>query len=171
MTRTRNENYFCEDDPGEVTYGMKSPRYSVTDAEVEVLRAAARNRLVLEIGTGLGVSTRAMASTARWMMTVDVDPWVAENVWPEIRKQYNFVQCVNSVIEDREIVDMALVDGDHRHDAVVKDLEICRRIVRPFGPIFMHDYFGEVQEAAEKSDFVVCRSWGGQTNMVVGVLV
>ena len=58
-----NGSYTHPADPGEPTTG--TPRLSVTELEADILAALVAGRDVLEIGTGLGVSTRAMAATAR----------------------------------------------------------------------------------------------------------
>ena len=122
----------CPDDPGEPGYGVLSQRISVTPEETRILRALALDRRVLEIGTGLGVSTRAMAETAAMLVTVDCDPWVHEHVvlpGGVLRA---------STVEDYE-VDLVFIDGLHTPDAVRTDIQSALRVLRPRGIIVFHD--------------------------------
>lgn len=68
LERTSNGNYLCPSDPGEIGCGT-APRRSVTDEEVSRIGELFANRFVLEIGTGLGVSTRALAALAVAVIT------------------------------------------------------------------------------------------------------
>lgn len=86
------------DDPGEPTTGV--PRVSIADDEVELLASLVAGKRVLEIGTGLGVSARAMASTATEVVTVDIDPWVHANVWPLLPRN---VRCCAEIPDDRQL--------------------------------------------------------------------
>jgi predicted O-methyltransferase YrrM len=120
------------DDPGEPTTG--EPRVSITGDEALLLSALAVGRDVLEIGTGLGVSTRALAETARWVVTVDVDPWVRKVIWPELPEN---VICATNAELDRTF-DMVFIDGDHSTDAVRRDIDTAQRLA-PCGLIVAHD--------------------------------
>lgn len=126
-------SYRHADDPGEPTTGK--PRLSVTDLEANILAALVAGRDVLEIGTGLGVSTRAMASKALSVTTVDVDPWVHENVWPTLPD--NVARWNGAAIAGR--FDVVFIDGDHSTEAVIADLATARIYVRPGGMIIAHD--------------------------------
>lgn len=112
--------YRHPDDPGEPTTGQ--PRVSVSDLEASILEALARGRHVVEIGTGLGVSTRALAAHARTVHTIDVDPWVHATIWPDLPSN-------TTGVPDRRLVagrfDLAFVDGDHSRQAALDDLTWC----------------------------------------------
>ncbi len=51
------------------------------------IEALVRGLDVLEIGTGLGVSTEWMARTAHSVVTVDIDPWVWKHVFPYLSRE------------------------------------------------------------------------------------
>ena len=126
------------DDPGEPTTGV--PRLSVTQLEGEVLAALVVGRRVLEIGTGLGVSTRAMAATAAEIVTLDVDEWVHEAIWPDLPDNVTGVRSVDEL--DGEF-DAVFIDADHSAQAVAKDLRtaltVCHR-----GVVIAHDTGSEM---------------------------
>jgi hypothetical protein len=79
LDRHKGGYYSHPEDPGEAYYGGSPKRLSVTDEEAEILAKLATGMTVLELGTGLGVSTKALASTAKSVITVDPDPWVRED--------------------------------------------------------------------------------------------
>jgi predicted O-methyltransferase YrrM len=112
-------------DPGEPSTGQR--RVSVTEVEAAVLTALCINKRVIEIGTGLGVSTEAIAATASEVVTVDIDPWVQREIVPALEELPN-VTCIT----DRDIAvgpfDIGFVDGDHREHAVRADVHFMRRM-------------------------------------------
>ena len=113
LIQTRVGNFYCPEDPGEATAGGNQRR-SVTIAEAEALKQWARGQRVIEIGTGLGVSTRAMAETAESVVSVDVDSWCHQFEFPP-----------NVVLTDHVPVGdftFAFIDGDHHYEAVMKDI-------------------------------------------------
>ena len=124
-------SYVHGDDPGEPTTG--EPRLSVTEVEGEMLAVLAAGRSVLEFGTGLGVSTRALARTARKVYTVDIDEWVQETIWPTLPDNV-------STCDDRDrlpIVDMVFIDGDHTEEGTAADVAAAMRLASEV--IVMHD--------------------------------
>lgn len=139
LERLEGGNYICPDDPGEPTYPGKPKRRSVTDEEAGILRELARGQLVIEIGTGLAVATRAMAETAAHVTTVDPDPWVKD---PGLVN----VKCLRERPVDGWRCDLAFVDGSHRYRDVRDDIRWVRDMnVRA---VAMHDtYLGDVREA------------------------
>jgi predicted O-methyltransferase YrrM len=133
LVLTKEGNYFSPNDPGERCYGDKTPRRSVAPAEAEILMDLAADRKVLEIGTGLGFSTRAMARTALAVVTIDDDPWVAENVeLPD-----NVLRLTCFAVKGR--FDLVFVDGDHRYEQVVHDLRFALDNLARSGVIAVHD--------------------------------
>ena len=128
--------WVSECDCGEPFLG--SPRISVTAQEGEILRERARGLRVLEIGTGLGVSTRYLAESALWVLSVDVDPWVWRLVWPGLGPLGN-VLLAGAVPTGGFMVDMAFVDGCHHYDDVLADLRSASALQIPSGLLALHD--------------------------------
>lgn len=124
-------SYVHDDDPGEPSTG--NPRLSVTDAEATILMGLVAGKSVLEIGTGLGVSTRAMAETATTVHTFDIDPWVREVIWPDLPK--NVVTHRTSLSMPR--CQVAFIDGDHTAEATDRDLIVAYAKAREL--IVVHD--------------------------------
>lgn len=128
--------YYREDDPGEPSSGVA--RVSVTDDERDVLAAMADGKWVFEIGTGLGVSTRALASTATHVVTCDIDEWVHRTIWPDLPAN---VTPVPAVLADQlgRRFDMVFIDGDHSDEALRIDVATAERLLKPGGSIVVHD--------------------------------
>lgn len=144
---TEYGTYYDPEDPGERGYPGKVKRRSVTDEEVGILAALADEKRVLEIGTGLAVSTRALAMTAVSVVTVDPDPWVQDPGIPgvEFRRE----------LPPKDVpFDMVFIDGNHMTESVVQDIESCRHI--PL--LVMHDtYLASVARAIELCGLVTQR--------------
>ena len=126
-------SYMHPTDPGEPSTG--DPRLSITDMEADLLAALVVGRDVVEIGTGLGVSTRALASTAKTVVTVDVDPWVQDTIWPTLPS--NVVP--SPVVPSGKNFGAAFIDGDHSTEAVERDCRAVLPLVRAGGLILAHD--------------------------------
>lgn len=124
-------SYVSPDDPGEPTTGVR--RISVTDREADLLAFLARGRTVVEIGTGLGTSTRAMTPYARHLWTVDIDPWVQHNVWPTLAKYVR-----KSSTRPNGWFDMVFIDGDHATESATADIDYALSVVK-LGMIVVHD--------------------------------
>jgi hypothetical protein len=120
MVRTGIGNYYAPDDPGEIGYAGTPKRRSITDSEAEILAHLAKGCAVLEIGTGLAVSTRALASTAQSVVTVDPDPWISD---PQLA---GVVFLREAPIGSQ--FDLAFIDGNHAVASVLTDLIQCRAI-------------------------------------------
>lgn len=116
LTRLECGVYVRDDDPGEP--GTHAQRWSVNDAEGELLGAFCKDKTVLEIGTGLGVSTDYLAKYARRVYTYDVDQWVVDNIYPTLNAPN--VTCLKS-IEDAPMCDVAFIDGLHTTEQVEQD--------------------------------------------------
>ena len=133
-------SYVHGDDPGEPTTG--EPRLSITEVEGEILAALVHGLVVVEFGTGLGVSTRALARTARKVYTVDIDEWVQETIWPTLPDNV-------STCDDRDrlpIVDMVFIDGDHTEEGTAADVAAAMRLASEV--IIMHDTSAPTVRAA-----------------------
>lgn len=125
--------YSHPDDPGEPSTGRA--RVSIADDEVRILAYLAAGRRVLEIGTGLGVSTKALASQAKTVCTVDIDPWVQETIWPDLPETVRARDQVPIGLR----FDLVFIDGNHGTDAVRADIAAARAVCVPGGMIVCHD--------------------------------
>lgn len=141
MPAEGNAGYTRTDDPGEPTTGK--PRISITDNEANILSAIAAGKRVIELGTGLGVSTRALARWAPWITTIDVDPWVGENVVPGLYVELFSPTCEFHARRFRDKhadhADVVFIDADHDTESVAKDIEWAESVVVSGGLIVCHD--------------------------------
>ena len=124
------------DDPGEPTTGK--PRISIAQDEIDILTEAARDHIVLEIGTGLGVSTRALAQHARTVITVDPDPWVAETIAPTLPRNVLHLPTLDD-IPDTVVFTMAFIDGDHSTESTNRDILAAYMRIVAGARIWVHD--------------------------------
>lgn len=131
------------DDSGEPPTGNR--RVAITVQEATLLALLVIDRQVLEIGTGLGVSTKMLASTALEVVTVDVDPWVHDVVWPDLPAN---VRTVTSV-DDTERFDVVFI-SDCSAGELRADLAVACRCCR--GLIVVHDAHSENVGAAISAD-------------------
>lgn len=138
LIRTANGAFAHPDDPGEPGYGEKRIRWSVTPRESAILRSLARGRRVLEIGTGLGVSTSRIAKFAEHVDTVDVDPWVQQTIAPGLPDNVTFYLGSDTVPRDASY-SMVFIDGLHEKDAVCADIRFALRQIERPGLIVLHD--------------------------------
>lgn len=146
---TSKGSFTHSEDPGEAPSG--NPRISVTDVEAKILTGFARGKEVLEIGTGLGISTRALIAEAIKVVTLDPDPWVATTIFAGLRDLG--VICT----QDRDRVrrecpyDLIFIDGEHSRESVKEDLTLAFECLAPGGMIVLHDMFGQgVRDAASE---------------------
>lgn len=136
--------FIDNDDPGEPGYATPRTRISVTEDEAELLKGWARGKRVLEIGTGLGVSSKAMAETAKHIVSVDIDPWVERHVSKDVEWHCGMQGF------DGEF-DMFFIDGCHTCEAVLKDIDDCKARAAHGATIVFHDAsYPPVMEAIEK---------------------
>ena len=122
------------DDPGEPTTG--DPRLSITELEGQMLAALVAGRRVLEIGTGLGVSTAAMAATAEHVATYDIDAWVHDTIWPGLPDN---VVGVKSLEHVGRAFGAVFIDADHSTEAVARDLSLALQHLGLGGVVIAHD--------------------------------
>jgi len=135
--------YSCRADPGEP--GAGTPRLSINDTEGRIISELVRGLSVLEIGTGLGVSTRWLASTARRVLTLDCDSWVQDHIWPTLPAS---VICLRELRGARYCLEAAFIDGSHQYQAVMTDITLAMLNVKPGGLLIFHDlYIADVERA------------------------
>lgn len=134
LQRHHTGSYTSAIDPGEPGYQMK--RISITGEEGAILASLADGKFVLEIGTGLGVSTHYLSSRAQLVTTVDIDEWVQRSVWPLLGKLSN-VCCVPEIPQAR--FDMVFIDGCHYPASVLADMQRAKAVLNPGGWLVFHD--------------------------------
>lgn len=129
LNRLESGSYVDSRDPGESYYSGTAKRVSVTEDEARILAWLAYGCTVLELGTGLGISTRALASQAKSVVTIDIDPWVQKDVWPELPDN---VEPYSEVPEGRNY-ELVFVDGCHTAEAVKADIRrlkpLCTKLM------------------------------------------
>lgn len=155
LQRREPGNYFHDSDPGEASAG-NCQRISVTDQEAELLAAAVTAKdIVLEIGTGLGVSTRALASAAEFVHTIDPDPWVYETIVPDLPENVRHWKSLRDFIQTWKQdgsprISLVFVDGSHDSVSVTSDTFAALELDPD--EIWWHDgYMFSVREGIERT--------------------
>lgn len=128
-----NGSLVCDEDPGEPGTGSK--RVSITPLEGRFLGFLTTGRRVLEIGTGLGISTDFLACHARRVVTLDVDPWVWAIIWPHLAKNVTPVGH-RSRVEGK--FDVVFIDARHTTDETEADVAYAKTKITQ-GMIVVHD--------------------------------
>ncbi len=172
LEKTPEGNYICPDDPGEPGYEGNPPRRSVTDEECGVLQALAWKRRVLEIGVGLGVSTRAFADVALSVTAIESDPWVWEHVigkpkdWPR-RVFFYRPEAARLALEGP--YGLAFIDGNHDSAWCREDILFCLRLKSSSKMVFvLHDTnLCGVRRAAESFGTLVRMDTKGHLGMLL----
>lgn len=134
LEQLRNGSYVDPSDTGEPSTGVR--RVSITDEEGAILAELADGRRVLEIGTGLGVSTRWLARTAGQVVTHDIDHWVHDNVWPTLPPNVVTVDDRGDIVGRFDVV---FIDGDHSKSALRADILFAESVLADDGVIVAHD--------------------------------
>ena len=150
------------DDPGEVgpDGNRQQKRWSINNIEARLVSELCRGLSVLEIGTGLGVSTREIAKLAKFVYTVDIDPWVEKIIAPTLPKNVIFFNNTPEHIT----VDAAFIDGLHTYEQCCKDIDFAKSVVKPDGLLIFHDlYISGVHRAIVEKipDFVEIKTYAG----------
>jgi len=140
---------------------------AVTAAECRRLASLARGKIVLELGSWLGRSTIAIASTAATVHAVD---WHRgdEHAGHGDTLQSFLLNLLRYGVRDKVVVhlgrfedvgrvlrqqsfDVVVVDGLHTRRAVEADIALFLPILRPGGSFAFHDYCRfEVKEAVDE---------------------
>lgn len=143
----KNAGFTDPRDPGEQCYGTEVPRGSISLFEGEFLATLCAAKRVIEVGTGLGISTRYIARTAECVWTIDPDPWVKEVIVPEIGEVNVVALCSWDGVPAH--VDVVFIDGCHKPGAVANDLRLASEKLQNCGVIVLHDWrLPDVQKGA-----------------------
>jgi len=136
---------YLETDPGETN--SRAPRISIAPDEEPILARLFRDSFaVLEIGTGLGISTLAILSElplAGRIVSIDPDPWVHATIWPALSLHRRIETRASLLPEDAGAFDGCFIDADHQAEAVALDTASALNSVRPGGIIVLHDWNSE----------------------------
>ena len=136
----------------------------MSDAELLFLaHTAKKSKLIYEIGSYIGRSTRAMGDNTEGIVYA-IDPWDVINfdgneagiVFSTDATIYNMFHCNNydliqakKVIPVRslwadwhptELADFIFIDGDHRYEVVKKDIAKALMYLKSDGILAGHDY-------------------------------
>lgn len=129
----------------------------VSDFEIMWLAKKAQSyTLIVEIGSYLGKSTRALADNTEGVVLA-VDTWKGplglndsgpiEPFEQKFRENLADLIAINKVVPltpdspllQRVIPDFVFIDGDHHYEAVKKDILTWKQRIRPGGVISGHD--------------------------------
>lgn len=141
---------------------------SVSVDEALELQRLADDKTVLEIGTWAGYSAIAMAQVARQVHTVDWHqgdehaghgPTLPE-LWRNVNRYGLRDKIVIHVGRSEEVLpylregsfDMVFIDGFHRIDEVLADINMSLRLVKEGGTWAFHDYGDERFDVTEAVD-------------------
>ena len=129
---------------------------------------------VLELGSMIGQSSFVLANVARSLTCVDA--WIDHCPYLEPRQAKEYKIENMEAVFDRNMAglnfrkrkafsheigamfwsqtfDAVLIDADHSREAVLADIQACRRLLRPGGLLLLHDYRSSawpgVREAAD----------------------
>ena len=153
-----------QDDPGEVgpDGNRQQKRWSINAVEAKLVSELCRDLRVLEIGTGLGVSTKEIAKLAKFVYTVDIDEWVEKVIAPTLPNNVIFFNNTHDIEYIK--VEAAFIDGLHTYEQCCKDIDFAKSVVKPDGLLIFHDlYISGVHSAiCEKlPDFVEIKTYAG----------
>lgn len=155
LLKSNINGYYVQDDPMQ--------RLSVNDLEAKLIGSLVKGLFVLEIGTGLGVSTRAMAAKAKTVVTVDPDPWCQEHVWPALMSELHNIILLDEVPNFGKF-DAVFIDGAHDYESVINDIERSKQIAVPGCLFIFHDSkYRSVNDAISHkfSEWIHCHTTAG----------
>jgi hypothetical protein len=164
LVPTGRGNYAHPEDPGESGYKSGPiPRLSVTDKEAGHLARLFAGKTVIEFGTGIGVSTKAIASTAKHVYTCDPDPWVRSAIVPGLPVNVSFFV----EFPDNLRADGAFIDGHHGQDETLADIRYAAEHTN-CDPLVIHDTnINSVSLGIGHSEFRIKEIFGGPCYMAI----
>jgi predicted O-methyltransferase YrrM len=145
------------------------------------LIASVNPRVVLEFGTNLGKTARAVLDAlpvVELYVGIDVprqhvprlacqrsEVPMAPGHYAAGDKRYQLLLADSAQLEaaDLEPVDAVFIDGDHSAQAVAHDSHLARALLRPGGIIIWHDYNNSSVEVNGVLDRLVEEGWPLQT--------
>lgn len=131
---------------------------------------AFRHREIVEIGSFIGRSTRALADNTPGRVTA-IDDWKGPREFSASNKDWLaiFKQAMDGLIESGKVIikkmdhakaikdepkkkyDMVFIDGDHSYEAVIRDIKGWRKRLLKGGLLAGHDYdFPAVRKAVDE---------------------
>ncbi len=92
---------------------------------------------ILEIGTGLGISTAYMALAKEKANLISLEgeettAAIARNLLQELKAQHvricegDFVNTLPSALQELQSLDFAFIDGNHRFDPTIRYFDLCK---------------------------------------------
>lgn len=145
----RGTAFRLEGDAGPSAPGTGPVRWSISPAQAQRLTALAQGKEVLEIGTGTGLSTEALANGAAYVATFDVDDEVRRLVWPNLPANVTaYDRRYEGLHQAGLAFDLIFQDGLHTLDGVRKDIEEALPLMRPDAIWVFHDSQMESVERA-----------------------
>jgi predicted O-methyltransferase YrrM len=116
------------------------PHHPISDEQAALLAKLAAGKMVLEIGTGSGVSTRALASSARQVATFDIAEKVRNLIWPELPSNaIPFDRRHEPLRQGGFNFNLVFIDGDHSEDGVRADILEAWPLMRKDALWVFHD--------------------------------
>ena len=127
-------------DPGPSDSGTGPIRYSVSQHQLHVLQMLGMGLDCLEVGTGCGVSTEALATSARRVATFDVDDSVVSLVVPHLPSHVRFFDRRTNPLQMAGAgFELVFLDGLHDTKSVIRDIRECFPLMRPDALWIFHD--------------------------------
>jgi len=118
--------------------------------EIAALQEEGKGKIYMEIGTYDGFSANMMAQVVEKLICIDsydsapgrLRQVMTNTIIPNRHKLVNitgFSQYVSWVFKEA-FIDVLMIDGDHRYQAVISDYKLYRPLVKDGGVIAFHDY-------------------------------
>lgn len=150
---------FCPD----IRRALKTDGW-MSEAELQFLaETATKSKLVYEIGSFAGRSTRALGDNCRGLVHAidswDVDCFAGSGgaiVFRTSEEVFNHFYCNMHDLLDSgkvipsfcnwedfkgtELADFIFIDGDHRYESVRRDIDKAMTLIKPGGTLAGHDY-------------------------------
>jgi len=124
--------------------------------DCQAMKGLCLDKVVLEIGCLYGKSTLCIAEVAKEVITVDtfkahdngvdqMDDYTTLEIFQKNIKGYKNISWIIGRSEDvipeiDKIFDVVFIDGWHKYEQVVKDIEVCWPKLKDGGVMAFHDY-------------------------------
>ena len=147
----------------DISKALEIPGWMSREELLWLAKLAREHKTIVEFGSFHGRSTRALGDNCIGGRIWAVDPWNGEYttvrgdvaatvntfVYPQFRKNLQDLISSGRVVPHRGFsysfrlpyqVDMVFIDGDHRYEIVLRDIDRALELVRSGGIISGHDY-------------------------------